>query len=56
MATPHVVGLAAYLLSFESLSTDQLCQRIVELSLQGKITGLPSGTPNLLAYNAAVVE
>lgn len=56
MATPHVVGLAAYLLAFENLSTDALCERIIELSLKGQVEGLPSGTPNLLAYNGAVVE
>jgi subtilisin family serine protease len=56
MATPHIVGLAAYLLAFENRGTAGLCERIVELSLKGKITGLPAGTPNQLSYNAAVVE
>ncbi|KAF2744712.1 subtilisin-like serine protease-like protein PR1A [Sporormia fimetaria CBS 119925] len=56
MATPHVVGLAAYLLAFENKGTAVLCERIAELSLKGKVEGLPSGTQNLLAYNAAVVE
>ena len=53
MATPHVVGLAAYLLSFENISTDQLCERIVELSVKDKITGLPANTVNLLINNGA---
>jgi subtilisin family serine protease len=53
MATPHVAGLAAYLLSFENISTDGLCERIVELSGKGKITGIPSGTVNALAFNGA---
>ncbi|KAF2020972.1 subtilisin-like serine protease-like protein PR1A [Aaosphaeria arxii CBS 175.79] len=56
MATPHVVGLAAYLLAFEGISTDALCARIVELAHQGVITGLPSGTKNLLAFNGAQVQ
>ncbi|KAF2276748.1 subtilisin-like protease [Westerdykella ornata] len=56
MATPHVVGLAAYLLSFKNLGTAQLCEAIAELSLKEKISGLPNGTSNRLAYNAALVE
>jgi subtilisin family serine protease len=56
MATPHVVGLAAYLLAFESIPTSALCARIRELALKDKVTSLPSGTDNLLAYNAAVIE
>lgn len=57
MAAPHVAGLAAYLLGFEAdLTTDTVGPRIVELSSQGKITGLPSGTPNLLAFNNAPVS
>ncbi|KAF2657881.1 elastase-like serine protease [Lophiostoma macrostomum CBS 122681] len=53
MATPHVVGLAAYLLTFESIPTSGLCDRIVELSIKDKITGVPDGTVNALAFNAA---
>jgi subtilisin family serine protease len=56
MAAPHVVGLAAYLLTFEDRTTEGLCERIVELAHQGKITDIPEGTPNLLAYNAAPTE
>lgn len=53
MATPHIVGLGAYLLAYENIPASSLCTRIAELSLQGKITGLPSGTKNLLAFNGA---
>lgn len=53
MATPHIAGLAAYLLSYENIKTSQLCSRIVELSLKSKIKGLPSNTVNYLAYNGA---
>ncbi|KAF2800149.1 serine protease [Melanomma pulvis-pyrius CBS 109.77] len=56
MATPHVVGLAAYLLAFEGIPTSSLCARIVELSQKGKITNVPSGTVNLLAFNGAVTN
>lgn len=53
MATPHITGLGAYLLSFEDVSVDELCARIVSLSQQGKIADVPSGTVNLLAFNGA---
>ena len=52
MATPHVAGLAAYLLALEGKKTPAvLGARIVTLSNKGKITGLPSGTLNQLAFN-----
>ncbi|KAF2690018.1 elastase-like serine protease [Lentithecium fluviatile CBS 122367] len=53
MATPHVAGVGAYLLALEGIAPSALCQRIVELAIQGSITGLPAGTVNLLAYNGA---
>jgi len=53
MATPHIAGLAAYLLSYENLKTSQLCTRIVALSQRSKISGIPSGTVNYLAYSGA---
>ncbi|KAF2193522.1 subtilisin-like serine protease-like protein PR1A [Zopfia rhizophila CBS 207.26] len=55
MATPHIAGLGAYLLSFENIQTSQLCERIIALSQRDKVTGLPSGTANLLAFNGANV-
>jgi hypothetical protein len=52
MATPHVAGLAAYLLGLEGKKTPAaLGARIIALSNKGKITGLPSGTANQLAFN-----
>jgi hypothetical protein len=52
MATPHVAGLGAYLLGFEGKKTPAaLSTRIQTLSLKNKITGLPSGTKNYLAFN-----
>jgi subtilisin family serine protease len=56
MATPHIVGLAAYLLAFESVATSDLCARIVTLSQKGVVTGLPASTPNLLAFNGAAAN
>lgn len=52
MASPHVAGLAAYLLAFEGKKTPAaLSARITALSLRNKITGLPSSTKNYLAFN-----
>ena len=56
MATPHVVGLASYLLALEgSRAPGALCDRIKALSTKNKIKLglLPtlSGSPNSLAYN-----
>ncbi|RYP34416.1 hypothetical protein DL767_004285 [Monosporascus sp. MG133] len=54
MASPHIAGLGAYLLTLEgSRSPTALCSRIQALATSGRITGLPSGTVNLLAYNGA---
>ncbi|OAQ71927.1 subtilisin-like protease PR1I [Pochonia chlamydosporia 170] len=52
MATPHVVGLAAYLASLEGFPGSQaLCERIRTISTQGAITKLPPKTTNFLAFN-----
>ncbi|KAH7384573.1 subtilisin-like serine protease-like protein PR1A [Pyrenochaeta sp. MPI-SDFR-AT-0127] len=52
MASPHVAGLAAYLLGFEGKVTPAvLSARLTTLSTKNKITGLPSGTKNYLAFN-----
>lgn len=51
MATPHVVGLGAYLMALEGVSAGATCARIQALATKNKITGLPSGTANLLAFN-----
>jgi len=53
MASPHVAGLAAYLLAYEGLTTAAVGARIVALSNKGSITGVPSGTINALVYNGA---
>ncbi|KAI0405861.1 peptidase S8/S53 domain-containing protein [Xylaria palmicola] len=52
MATPHVAGLALYLIALEGLSTPAaVTARIKALATSGKITSVPSGTVNLIAYN-----
>ena len=52
MAAPHVAGLAAYILALEGKKTpNKLATRLNALSTKNAITGLPSGTRNLLAFN-----
>ncbi|KAF2844192.1 subtilisin-like serine protease-like protein PR1A [Plenodomus tracheiphilus IPT5] len=52
MATPHVAGLAAYLLALEGRMTPAaLASRISSLANGNKITGVPAGTINALAFN-----
>ncbi|KAH8700068.1 subtilisin-like protease [Phaeosphaeriaceae sp. PMI808] len=54
MATPHVAGLAAYILALEGKKTPAaLSTRLQALSLKDKITGLKGSTKNYLAYNGA---
>jgi subtilisin family serine protease len=52
MATPHVAGLAAYILGLEGKRTPAaLAGRLQALSTKDVITGLPAGTKNYLAFN-----
>ncbi|GAP84405.1 putative alkaline proteinase [Rosellinia necatrix] len=52
MSTPHVAGLALYLIALEGLSTPAaVTARIKALGTPSRITGIPSGTVNLIAYN-----
>jgi subtilisin family serine protease len=52
MATPHVAGLAAYILAFEGkISPAALASRLQALALKYKIKGDLGGTPNYLAFN-----
>lgn len=54
MATPHIVGLGAYLAGLEGFSSPQaLCSRIQELATRDVISDIPDGTANLLAFNGA---
>ncbi|KAI8371042.1 serine protease [Blakeslea trispora] len=53
MASPHVAGLAAYLLSSapDGTTPADIKKQILELSTRNVFKDLPSGTPNLLIYN-----
>lgn len=51
MATPHVAGLVAYLLSLGRVSTSNACDYLIQTATNNVLTGLPAGTPNRLAYN-----
>ncbi|KAM4063140.1 subtilase family protein [Hirsutella rhossiliensis] len=54
MATPHVVGLAAYLSALRGANgIMSLCRRIQRLAVQNAIEDEPEDTANLLAYNGA---
>ncbi|KAH8172242.1 subtilase family protein [Sarocladium implicatum] len=50
MASPHVAGLAAYLLGTGE-SADGLCEAIASSGLDGVISGVPSDTVNKLINN-----
>lgn len=51
MASPHVAGLAAYLLGEDLATVDTVGQTIVDLATKGVLTGVPSGTINAVAFN-----
>ncbi|KAL1591724.1 hypothetical protein SLS60_011723 [Paraconiothyrium brasiliense] len=51
MATPHIAGLAAYLLGTDVATVDTVGQTIVDLSTKDVLTGVPSGTINAVAFN-----
>ncbi|KAM3562725.1 hypothetical protein ARSEF4850_002653 [Beauveria asiatica] len=50
MAAPHIAGLAAYLSALEGGKPSELCSRIQALA-SPKLTGIPEGTTNLIAFN-----
>ncbi|KAI0077286.1 serine protease [Panus rudis PR-1116 ss-1] len=54
-AAPHVAGLIAYLFSVEGKqSPSAVADRLQDLALKNVITGIPAGTPNILARNDVV--
>ena len=54
MATPHVAGLALYLIVLEGLTSPKaVTDRIVELSSKDLIKDPGMGSPNTLAFNGA---
>ncbi|KAF9181843.1 hypothetical protein BGZ51_005145 [Haplosporangium sp. Z 767] len=55
MASPHVAGVAALYLSFNSLPTAQsVFDKLTSTATPNKITGNLKGSPNRLVYNGAV--
>jgi oryzin len=51
MATPHVAGLAAYLIGLGGLrSPAAVASKIASIGIQGSVTD-PKGSINLIAYN-----
>ncbi|VTT55465.1 unnamed protein product [Fusarium fujikuroi] len=52
MATPHVTGLAAYLLGLKNIKASELCNLIATMSLEDVIKGIPENTVNLLIQNS----
>lgn len=54
MATPHVAGLAAYLLGLQGGGTEVLCERIANMGLQGVVKNVRKGTKNVLINNGAL--
>jgi subtilisin family serine protease len=51
MATPHVTGLAAYLLGIKDIEASELGNLIATMSLKDVINGIPENTVNLLIQN-----
>lgn len=52
MATPHITGLVLYLKALEGLTTPAATvARLKALGTSSLISGVPSGTVNLLGYN-----
>lgn len=61
MASPHVAGLVAYLLSLQvddesdfftrALTTKELKDKIIKLATKNALAKIPNNTPNLLIFN-----
>ncbi|KAL8907528.1 MAG: hypothetical protein Q9171_005820 [Xanthocarpia ochracea] len=61
MASPHIAGLLAYLLSLQpssdsaysvaDITPKKLKAQLIAIASKGKLTGVPSSTTNLLAWN-----
>lgn len=57
MATPHITGLGAYLLSLLGKKAPQeLCSYIASTATKGVLSGIDSDTINALAFNGNPTE
>jgi cerevisin len=63
MASPHICGLLSYFLSLTPMGDSdfavpvtpaKLKKRMVDIGIPGMLTEIPSGTPNVLAWNGGV--
>jgi cerevisin len=53
MATPHVAGLVAYLISVEgNVTPAEMTAKIQDKSVKDVLTSIPDGTVNDLAHSA----
>lgn len=52
MATPHITGLGAYLLTLlGKMAPQDLCAYMAKTGTAGVLTSIPSGTINTIAFN-----
>lgn len=51
MSSPHVAGLGAYLMAFENIKGDVVCDRIKKLATKNAIKNVPSGTTKDVLFN-----
>ncbi|KAJ3524576.1 hypothetical protein NMY22_g10943 [Coprinellus aureogranulatus] len=52
MATPHIAGLVAYLISVHgNMKPEYMAGLVKKLAHPGVLSDIPDGTPNLLAFN-----
>jgi cerevisin len=66
MATPHLCGLTAYYLSLQpsedseygmaAITPAKIKRYIISVATKGVLSGIPSGTPNLPAWNGGGVS
>jgi subtilisin family serine protease len=57
MATPHVAGVAAYLMARENLTAPEaVWNRIKELATPDEVIDAKDGSPNLIVFNGNPAE
>jgi len=54
MASPHIAGLAAYLMALVGWKApEEMCSYIAETGDKGALVGVPLGTANIVAFNGS---